>query len=234
MSTLVTQELSKMSRIRRWSRSGWLPVVLGLAFMGATPSSSQATLIIGAGTPSPTPPGVEVVNLVNGSTGNSVTGTTAVSNTPVGFSSTQNLLVTGGNLGIVGGGAVRNLTVTNATPGNPYFTSLLFSATVGGSPSSSSRLTVTVTGRDEFDNPEVFSKTFTLVAGENSFYIQGIDGDKITSIALTTTPNAGITDIHNVQIGGVVVPEPSTLASAAGAILLSLGGCVYRRRSARV
>lgn len=175
----------------------------------------------------------ENVLLNTGLTGNPIFGTTNQTGFSVRFSSIEDLVAPANGQARIeaADGTLTNLTID--LPG-ATFTSLILN--VDAALVGSVNFVVTE------NNGQQTAGTFALGAsGQNFFTITAINGQRMSSVNLSTNVNMAITnvdDVSQVRIGGAatagggtsVVPEPSTYALLATG-LLGVAGVARRRRT---
>jgi hypothetical protein len=188
----------------------------------------------------------EEVLLNNGTTGNSVLGSTNQTHTSVTFTSGSTSTCSGCTLQTLfepstgqarveassGGSQVPlqdiTITLTNGTStfGIGYIEfNLSMSAQVGNA------ISVVINALDQNGNP--FTTSGTLGSGSTFFSALATGGEVITSISFDANADAGITDIRQVRItpsvAGVPLPEPATWAM----MLLGFGAAGFAMRRSR-
>src|ERR671913_189584 len=169
--------------------------------------TARADIIIASGN-NPQPD--ENVLLNTGLTGNPIFGTTNQTGLSVRFSSNENLTAPANGQARVeaADGALTNLTID--LPG-ATFTSLILNIDAAADGQVSFLVTE--------NNGMTTAGTFALDAsGENFFTITAINGQRISSVAFTTTVAMVVTnvdDVAQIRIGGAQqqqpLPEPTTL-----------------------
>ncbi len=212
-------------------RQAILRLTTAAAMLAAPLGAARADIVFFSGNiPQPD----ENVLLNTGLTGNPIFGTTNQTGFQVRFSSIEDLVAPANGQARVeaADGTLTYLTID--LPG-ATFTSLILN--VDAALVGSVNFLVTE------DNGQQALQTFALGAsGENYFTITAINGQRMSSVNLTTTVNMAITnidDVSQVRIGGAaggggtgtVVPEPSTYA-LLGTGIAGLALIALRRRQA--
>lgn len=181
---------------------------VALLFVLASIGSARADIIIATGN-NPQPD--ENVLLNTGLTGNPIFGTTNQTGFSVRFSSSEALIAPANGQARIEAldGTLTNLTID--IPG-ATFTSLIVNIDAAAVGSVSFVVTE--------DNGQQTAGTFALGAsGENFFTITAINGQRISSVAFTTTVAMVVTnvdDVAQIRIGGAQqvqqpIPEPTTM-----------------------
>jgi PEP-CTERM motif len=195
---------------------GWRPWAVAVAVLvtvagGAT--ASEATIIFTLGN---NPQSDEENVLLNqGTTGNTIFGSTNQSALTVQFDSTQTLFdPPQGQARIEATDGTNQIGLTNVTITVPNGTygDIIFNPSITGTVGTGGgTLSVDVT-----DNlGDVFEFTYSLGNGNNFLTITAGNGESIVSTALSYTLSTGFTDLRQVRISGAqvnAVPEPGTLA----------------------
>jgi hypothetical protein len=198
-------------------------VLIGLASIG----SARADIIIFAGN---TPQPDENVLLNTGLSGNPLFGTTNQTGLSVRFSSSETLIAPANGQARIeaADGTLTNLTID--IPG-ATFTSLIVN--IDAATAGSVNFVVTE------DNGQQTAGTFALGAsGENFFTITAINGQRISSVAFTTTVAMVVTnvdDVAQIRIGGAQqqpIPEPTTML-LLGTGLFGVAAKVRKRRKSK-
>jgi len=205
-------------------------VVLGIAL---APTWSQAGIIFTLG--NNPQPGEENVLLSKGTTGNTVFGVTNQSNIPVEFNSSQTLTEPANGQARIeatnGTSQIGLVNVTISVPNGTYG-DLIFNPDITGTIGRpGSVLNVSVT-----DNMGVVSPfNYTLGSGENFLTITTTGGESIASTSLNYLDPAGFTDLRQIRISGIAVPEPATgimLATGLGILAVARVRMLRRKRQA--
>ena len=200
-------------------------LLIGLASLG----SARADIIIATGN-NPQPD--ENVLLNTGLTGNPIFGTTNQTGLSVRFSSSEALIAPANGQARIeaADGTLTNLTID--IPG-ATFTSLIVN--IDAATAGSVNFVVTE------DNGQQTAGTFALGAsGENFFTITAINGQRISSVAFTTTVAMVVTnvdDVAQIRIGGAQqvqqpIPEPTTML-LLGTGLFGVAAKVRKRQKAK-
>jgi VPDSG-CTERM motif len=202
-------------------------ILLLTTFALLLPSVSWAGITF---TPGNNPqPGEENVLLSNGTTGNTVQGSTNQTHFAVNFISTQTITEpSSGQARIEATNNGSQIALTNVAfsiPGGT-FTDTIFNMFIGGTVGTSGgTATISVNG-----SMGVATFTETLGNGQNFLTIVATGGETINSVAIDY--GTGFTDLREVRIsgatGGVVVPDAGTSVSLLGLALVGLG--LFRRK----
>jgi len=211
-------------------RTALCALALGI---GLAPISSQAGIIFTLG--NHPQPGEENVLLSTGSTGNTVFGVTNTTHTPVEFNSTQTLTEpANGQARIEATNGTSQIGLTNVTISVPNGTygDLIFNPDITGTIGvAGGTLHVSVT-----DNMNVVSPfDYTLGNGQNFLTITTTGGESIVSTSLSYSDPAGFTDLRQIRISGIAVPEPATgimLATGLGILAVARVRMLRRKRQA--
>jgi hypothetical protein len=186
--------------------------------------TARADIIIASGN-NPQPD--ENVLLNTGITGNPIFGTTNQTGFSVRFSSNENLTAPANGQARIEAADGTLTALTIDIPG-ATFTSLILNIDAAAAGS----VTFVVTE----DNGMQTMGTFALGAsGENFFTITAINGQRISSVAFTTTVAMAITnvdDVAQIRIGGAqqaAIPEPTTML-LLGTGIAGIAARVRRRR----
>lgn len=200
-------------------------LLIGLASIG----SARADIIIATGN-NPQPD--ENVLLNTGLTGNPIFGTTNQTGLSVRFSSSESLIAPANGQARIeaADGTLTNLTID--IPG-ATFASLIIN--IDAATAGSVSFVVTE------NNGQQTAGTFALGAsGENFFTITAINGQRISSVAFTTTVAMVVTnvdDVAQVRIGGAQqvqqpIPEPTTML-LLGTGLFGVAAKVRKRQKSK-
>ena len=200
-------------------------LLFGLASIG----SARADIIIATGN-NPQPD--ENVLLNTGLTGNPIFGTTNQTGFSVRFSSNENITAPANGQARIEAvdGSLTQLTID--LPG-ATFTSLILN--IDAAAAGSVNFVVTE------NNGQQTAGTFALGAsGENFFTITAINGQRISSVAFTTTVAMVVTnvdDVAQIRIGGAQpvqqpIPEPTTML-LLGTGLFGVAAKVRKRRKSK-
>jgi hypothetical protein len=167
-------------------------------------------------------PGEENVLLNNGTTGNTVQGTTNQTGTPVYFSSTQTLTepLTGqARIEATSGGNQVGLTnVFFDLAGGLTFTDTIFDMSLG--------TTVGVAGGtakiEVVTNDGSFVFAMTLGNGDNFLTITTSGGETLQNVGISYDNSGGFTDLRAIRISGIPGPAPGGSVPDAGTTLMLL------------
>ena len=196
------------------------------------PSPSWATAIF---TPGNNPqPGEVNVLLSNGTTGNTVQGTTNMSGFAVNFISTQTITEPSSGqarIEATNNGSQVGLTNVNFSLANGgTFTDAIFSMSIGGTVGASGG-TATITA---VTNDGTFTFMQAIGNGSNFLTITTSGGETINSVGISYAN--GLTDLEQVRISGAAaratVPETGATVSLLGLGLAGLG--IFRRKLAGI
>jgi len=178
-------------------------------------------------------PGEENVLLSNGTSGNTVFGTTNVSHVAVEFTSTQTLtepVSTPPTIEATDG--TDQIGLTNFTISVPSYTygDLIFNPNIAGTigvAGGTAHLVVT-------DNVgSTFSFDYTLGSGSNFLTITTSGGESIANTSLQYSLSSGFTDLRQISVSGLTplpTPEPGSLTVLA-ALAALLSGREWRYRA---
>jgi len=197
--------------------------------VGLLPAPTQADIIFTLG--NNPQPDEENVLLNKGTTGNTVFGETNQSHLLVQFSSTQ-LLTEPANgqarIEATDGTSQVGLTNIAISVPNGFYNDLIFNPDITGTIGTpGGTLSVFVT-----DNLGVVSTfSYVLSNGENFLTITTANGEQIASTVLSYDLAAGFTDLRQVRISGVAIPEPATVTMmATGLGMIAVCGLLRLRR----
>lgn len=200
-------------------------LLIGLASIG----SARADIIIATGN-NPQPD--ENVLLNTGLTGNPIFGTTNQTGLSVRFSSSENLIAPANGQARI---EAADGTLTNLTIDIPGATFASLIVNIDAATAGSVSFVVTE------DNGQQTAGTFALGAsGENFFTITAINGQRISSVAFTTTVAMVVTnvdDVAQIRIGGAQptqqpIPEPTTML-LLGTGLFGVAAKVRKRQKSK-
>ncbi len=200
-------------------------LLIGLASIG----SARADIIIATGN-NPQPD--ENVLLNTGLTGNPIFGTTNQTGLSVRFSSSESLIAPANGQARIEAADGTLTTLTIDIPG-ATFASLIVN--IDAATAGSVSFVVTE------NNGQQTQGTFALGAsGENFFTITAINGQRISSVAFTTTVAMVVTnvdDVAQIRIGGAQqvqqpIPEPTTML-LLGTGLFGVAAKVRQRRKSK-
>jgi hypothetical protein len=200
-------------------------LLIGLASIG----SARADIIIATGN-NPQPD--ENVLLNTGLTGNPIFGTTNQTGLSVRFSSSESLIAPANGQARI---EAADGTLTNLTIDIPGATFASLIVNIDAATAGSVNFVVTE------NNGQQTAGTFALGAsGENFFTITAINGQRISSVAFTTTVAMVVTnvdDVAQIRIGGAQqvqqpIPEPTTML-LLGTGLFGVAAKVRKRRKSK-
>ena len=200
-------------------------LLIGLASIG----SARADIIIAVGN-NPQPD--ENVLLNTGLTGNPIFGTTNQTGLSVRFSSSEALIAPANGQARI---EAADGTLTSLTIDIPGATFASLIVNIDAATAGSVNFVVTE------DNGQQTAGTFALGAsGENFFTITAINGQRISSVAFTTTVAMVVTnvdDVAQIRIGGAQqvqqpIPEPTTML-LLGTGLFGVAAKVRKRRQVK-
>jgi hypothetical protein len=202
-------------------------VVLAVAVLSlGVAAPCRADLVFTAG--NHPQPNQENVLLNNGTTGMTVFGLTNQTSTQVRFDSTQTLTEPSNGQARIQAtsGDLNNISIS--VPSGP-FASVIFNMHKG---SSNTSVTLSGVAVEPGGGTKPFSSgPFSLGSGENFFTVTSTNGEKISSVTITTNTGTGFTDLRQIRLGTglAVIPEPGSLALlCCGAV--GLVGYGWRRQ----